>query len=272
MSRPTYGRYQVAEAPHSINDLVTWNTGTPLKEVTHDVGIGVLDQSDLEAQGIDTSTLVAGAPKVDALGSCTANANMSALAELYNRAGHLQAFLQWAEATAAMDTVGIEKAAIKFYAECTHQTGDPSQEWPAVDCGSSGQYVVKENQTLKLCVGANIAAAGQALVALLQDGGVLMGSPFFYSWEQPGANGIIDGDGSLQSLQQAVHSGLAGGHETFLFGVDTLVLEVGRVVPEETILLGRNSWSETWGDAGCYRIHLSTLVNLATHCDFRQLR
>ena len=36
--------------------------------------MGVLDQSDLLAQGIDTSELVPGAKEVDALGSCTANA------------------------------------------------------------------------------------------------------------------------------------------------------------------------------------------------------
>jgi len=37
------------------------------------------------------------------------------------------------------------------------------------------------------------------------------------------------------------------------------------------VLTGRNSWSANWGDHGNYRIHLSTLTYLATHCDWRQL-
>ena len=49
-----------------------------LREVQHQVPIPVLDQEDLNAQGIDTSAIVPGAQRVDALGSCTCNAGTGA--------------------------------------------------------------------------------------------------------------------------------------------------------------------------------------------------
>ena len=65
-----FGRYHVAEPFRA--ELAHLYGGTPLKTAAHEIPIPVLDQEDLQAQGIDTSQLIPGAPKADALGSCAA--------------------------------------------------------------------------------------------------------------------------------------------------------------------------------------------------------
>src|SRR5215469_16330299 len=55
--------------------------GTALRTVDHEPPLPVFDQEDLIAQGIDTSKIVPGARRVDALGSCTCNAGTVSLAE-----------------------------------------------------------------------------------------------------------------------------------------------------------------------------------------------
>ena len=72
-----FGRFQVAEAPSAVHRMHFYDGATRLKPVDWEPKNGVLDQEDLIAQGIDTAKLVKGAQKVDALGSCTANATSS---------------------------------------------------------------------------------------------------------------------------------------------------------------------------------------------------
>ena len=84
-STTLFGRYQTAEPPSSMLTLhhpTHLLGGSQPKEVDWEPKIGVLDQEDLFAQGIDTSKLVPGAQKVDALGSCTSQANTSALSNV----------------------------------------------------------------------------------------------------------------------------------------------------------------------------------------------
>lgn len=265
MSR--YGRFQVAE-PHANLLFLHQHKGEPLHEVDHEPKIAVLDQQDLIAQGIDTSQMILGARRVDALGSCTANATMAALSNVLPG----ERFLPFTGASGYGDTKRVEEAAIVFYHGCTDQTGSPATEWPPTDCGSSGPYIVQYAEALKLVSAQRIAHGAQNLVSLLQHDGVLMGSPWFNSWEQPGPDGFIDGDGSVGALEDAIRSGVAGGHETYLSAIPKLTLtETDVVVPEQTVLRGRNSWSESWNDHGDYLVHLSTLVALGSHCDWRQL-
>jgi len=277
MSYPAYGRYHVAEAPSASRSL-HFHQGGPLKEVDHEPKIGVIDQSDLIAQGIDTSVLIPGALKVDALGSCTANATVSALSNLLSEADFGQFILPagsggWkAEADVYSQAKCAEEAAIRFYHESTDQTGQPSEEWPPTDCGSSGPYIVSELQRLKLASGAQIASGAQSIVSLLQTGGILQGTPFFYAWEQPDAHGFVDGDGSVSAIEASIASGVAGGHETFQSAIEKLtILPTGQVDPFNTVIRVRNSWGSSWGDAGSFRMHLSTLVAIGGSSDFRQL-
>lgn len=263
-----YGRYQVPEAPQALLWHHFHDGATPLKEVDHEPRVAVLDQEDLLAQGIRCSEFIPGAQDADALGSCTANATTSALSNLLPE----DEFLKVTGAASYTDTVGAEKFAIKFYHECSSQAGDPKSEWPPTDCGSSGPYIVEELKKLGLIKDAKIAHGADNIVSLMQSGGLLAGVPFLNSWEQPAADGFVDGDGSVDALQQALAQGVAGGHEIYLSAVEKLAfLPDGQVDALNTVIRFRNSWSSDWADHGSARFHLSTLVMLGGYADFRLL-
>lgn len=258
-----FGRYAVAE-PMRFN-LMHFHRGEKLTEVDHEPPVPPLDQEDLLKQGIDTSALIHGAQQVDALGSCTAQATTVSLAERYKAVkGELPKGITG-------DAVNDEKYAIVFYHDCTDQTGDPSQEWPPTDCGSTGLYCCHELQKQRLIDNYLTASGAQNIVSLLQGGTVIQGTPFFNAWMEPDTNAFVDGDGSQEALDQAIRSGVAGGHETCISAVEKLVLTgTGAVVPEKSTVRVRNSWSASWGDTGSFRLHLSTLQMLGSNCDFKQ--
>ncbi|MGH3628203.1 MAG: hypothetical protein ACRDRL_12300 [Sciscionella sp.] len=262
-----YGRYQVAE-PHSALMRTHLHRGEELREVDHEPHLAVLDQEDLHAQGIYCSQFIPGAGNPDALGSCTAQASTVALSNVLPETD----FYKTIGVRSYDDAVAAEKWAIGFYHQCTDQTGNTATEWPPTDCGSSGPYIVQELRALGLVSGDRIAHGAPNLVSLLQGDGVLMGSPWLNAWEQPDSDGFIDGDGTVDALEAAIRTGVAGGHETYLCAVERLtVTATGQVDPFRTVLRGRNSWSRSWGDNGDYRLHLSTLAMLGQYCDFRQL-
>ena len=263
-----FGRFQVSEAPSALK---RWHFRTEpiLQPMNWEPLNAVLDQEDLIAQGIDTSQLIPGAAQVDALGSCTANATMSALSHVLS----VDSYLEFTKAVSYDDTKTIEEAAITFYHECTDETGVPADEWPPNDCGSTGPYIVQELETQGLISGDLIASGPDNICSLLQKGGLLVGQPFLNAWMQPDANGFIDGDGSYATLQAQLAQGVAGGHETYLCGLEKVEFHPnGTVDPSKTIIRFRNSWGSSWGDHGNYRAHLSTYVALGTYCDFRQLQ
>lgn len=262
-----FGQYHVAEPIHNLASLHL-HKGEALHAVDHEPKMAVLDQEDLFAQGIDTSKLVPGAKRVDALGSCTANATVVAVSNVLDRVR----FRKFAHCESYQDTVGAERGAILFYHRCTDQTGSRAQEWPPTDCGSSGPYIVSELERLGLISGQRIAHGAQNLVSLLQSSGVLEGGPFLNAWMEPGPDAMVDGNGSLSTLESQIKLGVAGGHETYISAIEKLALsETGVVESRGTILRVRNSWSASWGDHGSFRIHLSTLVALGSYFDFRAL-
>lgn len=261
-----FGRFHVAEAPSSLVRLYL-HKGGKLTTVDHEPKVAVLDQEDLLAQGVRVSTFIPNATDVDALGSCTANATTSALSNLLPEAE----FLKVTGATSYSDVKGAEEFAIRFYHACTDQTGDPSSEWPPTDCGSSGQYIVKELQTLGLVHGDKIAHGADNLVSLLQTDGVLAGIPYLSAWMTPDADGFVDGDGSLATLREQIAEGVAGGHEIYLSAVEEIAFDGAHVDPFKTVIRYRNSWSPNWGQSGSAKFHLSTLVALGGYADFRQL-
>lgn len=263
-----FGRYQTPESPRALL-TAHFHQGGPLRVVDHEPKVAVLDQEDLIAQGIDTSVLIPGAQKVDALGSCTANANTEALSNLLDQAH----FYAVTGIDHYEDTVGAEKFAIRFYHACTDQTGRTSEEWPPTDCGSSGPYIVKENERQNLCGGDVIAHGAQNIVSLMQSAGCLLGTTWLNAWMEPDAAGFIDGNGSSTTLQAQIKQGVAGGHELYLSAIEKLALtETGIVIPESTVLRIRNHWTPSWGDHGSARLHLSTIVALGQYIDIRQLQ
>ena len=270
------GRFHVAEPPHHLAFLHR-HQGEPLREVMHDVPLAVLEQENFAAQGIDTSALVPGAPKVDALGNCVYNTGTAAVSTLglpaYEK--YLNVLGLWnmdgTQGEAFADAKLGEEAAIVAYHKGTDLTGDTSTEWPPTDCGSSGVYLAQFLQSLGVISGQKIAHGAQDLVSLLQTGVVAQGSPWFNSWFEPDANGFVDGNGTSSDLEAAIRSGVAGGHETLQRGIEKLTLTAtDQVDPSGTIIRVRNSWGESFGDHGDYLIHLSTLVALGQYCDFRQ--
>lgn len=275
VATPTkFGRVQ--SAPPMRMDRLVVHDGSKLTEIAHDIPIPVLDQEDLIEQGIDTSELVPGAQKVDALGSCTCNAGVAHLAERWVAAGKdlPSIALAWKSGLAvglsATDAVHNESVAIQLYHLVTDQTGDPSSEWPPVDCGSSGYCVCTELERMGVASTYKSASGVTGALALLQMGTVMQGTPWFYAWMEPDSQGFIDGDGSMDALQAAIDSGVAGGHETLQRGIPQLAqLANGTVDLRNTVIKVRNSWTATFGLAGDFLVHASTLGWLAQYIDYK---
>lgn len=254
-----FGRFKVEETTPPER-LHTYTAG-PLKTSDFEPPCPVLDQEDLFKQGIDTSQLVKGAPKVDALGSCTCNAGTVSLVE--RRATAKQVGVMMGTYPAGQNAIETEKFAILLYHSVTSTfNNDGPSAWPPTDGGSTGLYVCEELEKLQFIKGHQVPANLESLLSLLQKGTVIMGAPWFNAWMEPSPDGFVDGNGTEQDLQDALDSGVAGGHETCITAIE-------RISPN-VVLRVRNSWSSAWGDAGSYRIHLSTLRMLGSDVDFKQ--
>jgi hypothetical protein len=277
--RPTrFGRLHVAEPYSSLTRRTVPRAVPALQPVAHNLILPVLDQEDLEAQGIDTASLVPGAPAVDALGSCVANATTVALrwllealsasssARLLSGLGGLLGF----DLDNGNAVVG-ECFAIRLYHALTDQTGDPSTEWPPTDCGSSGLAACQWLEANRLIPGHKIAASAEEILTLMQDSPLIVGQPWLNAWMDPDEDGFIDGDGSIAQLETGIQGGVVGGHETCWREIEHIGLTAGGVDPYTTIIRFRNSWGESWGLAGEGRAHLSTFIALGKYCDFRAI-
>lgn len=272
-TKTKFGQVSVAEPLRM--DLLEIHDGAPLREVEHDIPIPVLDQEDLHKQGIDVTRLVAGAQDADALGSCTCNTGAAHIAERWVAAGRNLADLKLTGASGAFDLSGTdatadEEFAIVLYHLVTDQTGDPAQEWPPTDCGSSGLYVCQELISQGLAASYKAAPNVTGALSLLQAGTVMQGGPWFNSWMTPDGNGFVDGDGSYESFREAVKSGVAGGHETLQRGIPQLAQAGnGTVDLTRTVVKVRNSWSTQFGLDGDYLLHASTLNHLSRYYDYK---
>lgn len=233
--------------------------GSQLGPVRHEIPIPILDQEDLDVQGIDTSALVPGAQRVTALGSCTANAGTAALAFLLG-AGRLAEV-----GLSATDAKACEEYAIRLYHEETVRDG-LTGTWPPDDTGSSGLGVARALKRRGLIGGYVHATTANALASLLQSGPVLIGTPWFQTWFRPDRDGFIDsGDWA--------HSPVAGGHEILAIGLDEVAqTAAGDVIPQKTVIRLRNSWGTRWGLSGEFRMRMSTYVELRKYIDAIQLR
>jgi hypothetical protein len=267
-----FGRLHVPEPPSSLTRMHFAAAGpAELKPVSHPPRIPVLDQENLYAQGIDTSRLVPGAPRLDALGSCVANASTTALSAGLTLA-QLDGMLPPGASRLGANAAEDERFAVVLYHHLTDMTGDPSAEWPPADCGSSGLYACQFLQHQGLIRGHKVAHGAVNILSLMQTGGLIVGQPWFNSWMNPASDGFIDGDGSETALQEAIASGVAGGHETYWMGVESVGYNLaGGIDPALTVIRFRQSWGGSWGLDGDGLAHLSTFVALGAYCDFRQL-
>lgn len=262
---PHYGQFPTAEAPSALLSL-HMHDGGPLHEVDHEPKLDVLEQENFARQGIDVTQLVPGARPTDALGCCVFNAGTVALSNAVDKT----TFLAATGCADYHDTKAGEEFAIVSYHAGTDQTGTPDQEWPPTDCGSSGPYLVQYFQSKGYIKGQQIAHGPQNIVSLLQSNGICQGGPFLNVWEEATSHTTVDGDGSYDTLMAQMRLGVAAGHETYISAIEKLaVTATGLVIPEQTILRVRNSWSRSWGDDGSFYLHLSTLVALGSYYDFR---
>lgn len=269
-----FGRVHVAEPLSSLFLVHTRDPAVTPRAVIHKTGTPVLDQEDLQAQGINTAELIKGAARVDALGSCVANATTAALSTLgAATAEQLAAALPGAQ-LAPGAAVADEETAIRLYHAFTSQTGQAASEWPPADCGSSGLWACRWLEARKIISGHRIATGAASIVSALQDHVLITGQPWLAAWTNPGPDGVIDGDGTPASLSAALDAGgVAGGHETCWLGVESLALDAdGEVDPAHTIIRFRNSWGPGWGPLqGDGLAHLSTFIYLSKWCDHRVL-
>jgi hypothetical protein len=272
-----FGRVQ-SPPPMQLHRLHIPTPASRLKQVMHTPALPVLDQEDLDTQGISTSALVPGAQEVTALGSCVYNSMTQHLAERWVAAGRDLAAISLKDtgcakvSLSATDAKQDEEFAIVAYHAGTDQTGNPATEWPPTDCGSSGfdacQFLEQQGLATTYKTGAGVRGA----LSQLQSGTVMQGFPWFKSWMSTDKDGFVDGDGSVDAFMAALESGVAGGHETLQVGIPQLALpKSGHLELQNTIIECLNSWSTAFGISGRYRLHASTLDLLGSYADFKQI-
>ncbi|MFH8294957.1 hypothetical protein [Streptomyces sp. NPDC018059] len=255
---PALGRHQVLDA-RSLAYRQHYG-GELLRPVRWQPAIPVLNQQNLIAQGICTSAVVPGAPDVDAVGSCTANAAAVALSVALDPADLEEAGLPGDDAAEA------ERWALRLYAKATAVDEFVPYQWPPADSGSSGLGVARALKASGLITSYTHALDATALAAALQNGPVLVGLPWFNAWSTPGRDGFVD------TVPYWRTSGLAGGHEVCATGLEEVAqYNSGRVIPERTVLRLRNSWGQDWGQGGDFFLHLSTYIALHEQVDAIQL-
>jgi hypothetical protein len=187
------------------------------------------------------------------LGACVGFAMTGALGSM-----PLAAFEQIADAVSA----GASDFARGLYSEAT--AIDPWEgAWPPEDTGTDGLSAAKVLKRRGLISSYRHATSLPALVTALQDGPVAMGMPWMNAFFEPsGAGAFVDLD------PEWMDSGLAGGHEVLITGVD--LSPSGQL--SGAVFTVANSWSAGWGDHGYFRMHGQTYTALRQDIDLIQLR
>lgn len=121
-----------------------------------------------------------------------------------------------------------------FYSVETRGDAYPGQ-YPPTDTGSDALGAMKGAQLLGLAAQYQHAFSYTAAVSAIQSGPLLWGTEWLNSMYDPDASGHLMVD---------TKSGVAGGHELVLTGYD----------PETDDWDGDNSWNESWGLDGSFKI------------------
>jgi hypothetical protein len=256
---PRLGRHQVLDS-RSLDHAIDYGidaTATKLCTVDHEPPCPVLDQENLHAQGISVRAIfpdTQGLDDADALGSCVGNATVAHLTE---RVGMPRIKLT-PDSPAAGEVLAIER-----YHRATEYDSDLADEYPNIDCGSSGLGSARACKTDGLISSYRHATTARGLLTLAQDGTVLIGMPWYQAMFDPDPHGFVD-------TGRWVYSGVAGGHEVCLTAVEKLVLVGTEPDPANTVLRFRNSWGAGWGDHGSFRMRLSTYILLRRQIDVIQ--
>jgi hypothetical protein len=120
---------------------------------------------------------------------------------------------------------------------------DPSDAYPPNDPGGSGLYVMKCAKADLLVKNYTHAFGLDHAVRALALRPVIIGIPWYNSMFTPDSNNclVVDFD-----------SGLAGGHELVLRGID--FSDFDTLDDPKNMLIGDNSWDTSWGDKGSFTL------------------
>jgi hypothetical protein len=235
------GRHEELDAK-SVPYFVRAMDPDKIKPSSFEVPIGILDQGNL--------------------GSCVGNATTYHLSNLFKDD------LSWCtlvlkgkryRITAGGDN---QPFAVASYHFATTKDGFRGV-YPPDDTGSSGIGSGRAMKAQGLIEGYDWATSLLGVATLLQRGGVLIGMPWYDSMFDPDRLGFIDNRPDLFRPEY-----LAGGHELYLAGLETWYPQT----PEKSVAWGYQSWGGSWGDAGRFRMRLSTWVLLRKMVDVKQFR
>lgn len=245
---PLLGRQMVLDA-RSLDYVVDASADVPIVPRAWDPAIGILDQSNLDTQGIDVTQLFpgTGVQPTTALGSCVGQATTYALSALGIGA-------------VPSDLVEAEKYAVRRYSAATKRDEILAYQYPVIDSGSSGLGSCRALQQERLIRSYQWATNRRGIGVLMQTGGILIGLPWYNSMFEPDSDGFIDAGGP----EVFVPSGLAGGHELYAARLEAWKDDD----PNQCILAGPNSWGP-WGDSGWWRMRLSTYEALQRDVDVK---
>lgn len=179
------------------------------------------------------------------LGSCTGNAAAGALGTqpFFDAVGDVL--------PSATDATQAEEFAVQLYSDATVVDGVPGT-YPPDDTGSSGLAICKVLKSRGTIAGYRWARSPYGLLQLLQNGPALQGMPWYAAFYEPDTNGFIDADPRWAS------SGIAGGHEVEVLGVELDTRDAF-----DSVLTYANSWGAGWGDSGRFRMRLRTYEKLS---------
>jgi hypothetical protein len=141
-----------------------------------------------------------------------------------------------------------EPAAVEVYHEATIADPYPGT-YPPDDTGSSGLAVCKVLKSKGIIGGYRWARTPHGLATLLQSGPVMWGAPWYEGWFDPDRNGFVD---------TGTWGGIAGGHEFENFSI-----EINSQDFYKSVLTFDNSWGTSWGDAGRFRMYLSSYEKIS---------
>ncbi|MFI5685915.1 hypothetical protein [Streptomyces sp. NPDC051636] len=256
---PLCGRHLVLDR-RSLNHTTPEIDPAKLRPVEWMPKVPILDQSNLDAQGIDVAQLLPGAPAAKELGSCTGNGATYALSAVLD-SGRLEEI-----GLHTSDSVAAEEFAIRWYSGGTQEDQWRDVEYPVTDCGSSGLGVSRYGKARGWFDNYRTATSALGVLSALQTGPVILGLPWHRQFFEPDHNGFIDSAGWERSP-------LDGGHEVCGAVLETLRLTSGGDVDlDRTVLALPNSWSPSWGIDGWFRMRLSTYQTLRREVDVYQFR
>lgn len=188
--------------------------GTNYRTVQHASHIDILDQGQI--------------------GSCTGNATVGALG--------CDPFYATLPATVVLD----EAQAVRVYSLATQRDefdGWYNIETGETDTGSSGLGAAKAAKEFGYISGYRHAFSVADALAALQDFPIIAGIPWYSSFEEPDANGVV-------AIGPTAY--VRGGHEICGDGYDA----------DKGLVWFRNSWGPMWGKGGRFAMQVATFARL----------